>query len=361
MEAAISICRESPQPGIDTKEGAVTAPHVKYAQPGPGGTRELSYVEALNEALHKEMARDPDVIVMGEDIAETGGIFGVTKGLVEGFGPDRVRDTPISEATFVGCGVGAAIAGLRPVVEIQIFDFVTLTMDMLVNQAAKFLLMLGGKPTVPLVVRGPQGGGIRLAAQHSQSLEAWFTHVPGLVVVAPSTPYDAKGLLVAAIRDDNPVIFLEQKLLYLEPGGPVPEELYAIPIGKADIKRQGTDVTVVATSAMVPRALAAASQLERDGISLEVVDPRTLRPLDEDSILASVRKTNRLLIVHEGWKRGGFGAEVSAMVIEKAFDYLDAPIVRLGAPDAPMPYNDKLERAVIPSQDRIAEAVRALL
>ncbi len=361
VEAAIRFGKESPEPSIDTMEAAVTAPHVNFAEPGPGGNRELSYVEALNEALHQEMARDPEVIVMGEDVAETGGIFGVTKGLVEVFGPDRVRDTPISEATFVGCGVGAAIAGLRPVVEIQIFDFVTLTMDMLVNQAAKFRFMLGGKPTVPLVVRGPQGGGIRLAAQHSQSLEAWFTHVPGLVVVAPSTPYDAKGLLVAAIRDDNPVIFLEQKLLYLEPGGPVPEALYAIPIGKADIKRQGTDVTVVATSAMVPRALAAASQLERDGISVEVVDPRTLRPLDEDSILASVRKTNRLVIVHEGWKRGGFGAEVAAMVIENAFDYLDAPIVRLGAPDTPMPYNDKLERAVIPSQDRIAEAVRALL
>ena len=361
VEAAIGFGLESPEPSIDTMEGAVYAPHVHFAEPGPGGNRDLSYVEALNEALHQEMARDADVIVMGEDVAETGGIFGVTKGLVGDFGPERVRDTPISEATFVGCGVGAAIAGLRPVVEIQIFDFVTLTMDMLVNQAAKFRFMLGGKPTVPLVVRGPQGGGIRLAAQHSQSLEAWFTHVPGLVVVAPSTPYDAKGLLVAAIRDDNPVIFLEQKLLYLEPGAPVPEELYAIPIGKADVKREGTDVTVVATSAMVPRALAAASQLQRDGISLEVVDPRTLRPLDEDSILASVRKTNRLIIVHEGWKRGGFGAEVAAMVIEKAFDYLDAPIVRLGAPDAPMPYNDKLERYAIPSQDRIAEAVRALL
>ena len=361
VEAAIRFGQESPEPSIDTMQAAVTAPHMNFAEPGPGGNRQLSYVEALNEALRQEMARDPDVIVMGEDVADTGGIFGVTKGLVEDFGPDRVRDTPISEATFVGCGVGAAIAGLRPVVEIQIFDFVTLAMDMLVNQAAKFRYMLGGKPTVPLVVRGPQGGGIRLAAQHSQSLEAWFTHVPGLVVVAPSTPYDAKGLLVAAIRDDNPVIFLEQKLLYLEPGGPVPEALYAIPIGKADVKRQGTDVTVVATSAMVPRALAAAGQLARDGISLEVLDPRTLRPLDEDAILASVRKTNRLVIVHEGWKRGGFGAEVAAMVIEKAFDYLDAPIVRLGAPDAPMPYNDKLERYAIPSQDCIADAVRALL
>ncbi|MFQ5955712.1 MAG: pyruvate dehydrogenase complex E1 component subunit beta, partial [Kiloniellales bacterium] len=353
VEAAIRFGKESPAPDIEVMEGAVYAPHVHFTEPGPVGDRELSYVEALNEALHQEMGRDPEVIVMGEDVAETGGIFGVTKGLIEAFGADRVRDTPISEATFVGCGVGAAIAGLRPVVEIQIFDFVTLTMDMLVNQAAKFRYMLGGKPTVPLVVRGPQGGGIRLAAQHSQSLEAWFTHVPGLVVIAPSTPYDAKGLLISAIRDDNPVIFLEQKLLYLEPGGPVPEEPYAIPIGKADVKREGSDVTVVATSAMVPRALAAATQLQRDGISLEVVDPRTLRPLDEETLLASVRKTNRLIIVHEGWKRGGFGAEVSATVIENAFDYLDAPIVRLGAPDAPMPYNDELERAAIPSQERI--------
>jgi 2-oxoisovalerate dehydrogenase E1 component len=220
--------------------------------------------------------------------------------------------------------------------------------------------MQGGGPAVPLVVRGPQGGGIRLAAQHSQSLEAWFTHVPGLVVIAPSTPYEAKGLLVAAIRDDNPVIFLEQKLLYIGPGGPVPEELYAVPIGKARIRREGADVTVVATSSMVSRALGAATQLERDGISVEVIDPRTLKPLDEEAILASVRKTNRLVIVHEGWKCGGFGAEVCAMVVEKAFDDLDAPIQRLGAPDVPMPYNDSLERSVIPSQEAIVAAIRAL-
>ena len=361
LKAAETFGRAGEQPSVETMCAAIYAPHAEVVEPGPAGGRELSFTDALNEALTDEMARDERVFVMGEDVGETGGIFQVTKGLWERFGTERVRDTPISEASFVGCGVGAAIAGFRPVVEIQIFDFVALTMDMLVNQAAKFRFMLGGKPTVPLVVRGPQGGGIRLAAQHSQSLEAWFTHVPGLVVVAPSTPYDAKGLLIAAIRDDNPVIFLEQKLLYLEPGGPVPEQPYAIPIGKADVKRQGSDVTVVATSAMVPRALAAATQLQRDGISLEVVDPRTLRPLDEDTILASVRKTNRLLIVHEGWKRGGFGAEVAAMVVENAFDYLDAPIVRLGAPDTPMPYNDKLERAAIPSQDRIAEAARALM
>ena len=361
IETAVTYGRESPEPPMQAMLDAVYAPHATYTEPGPDTERMLSYPEALNEALDQEMLRDDRVFLMGEDVGATGGIFGVSKGLMERYGAERVRDTPISEATFVGCGVGAAIAGMRPVVEIQIFDFVALTMDMLVNQAAKFRFMLGGKPSVPLVVRGPQGGGIRLAAQHSQSLEAWFTHVPGLVVAAPSTPYEAKGLLVAAIRDDNPVVFLEQKLLYLGGNGPVPEELYAIPLGKADIKRAGTDVTVVATSAMVPRALSAATVLERDGISVEVVDPRTLQPLDEEAILASVRKTNRLLIVHEAWVRGGFGAEVAATVVDKAFDYLDAPVARLGAPHTPMPYNDRLELEVIPSQERIVDAIRALL
>ena len=361
IETAVTFGRESPEPAVQAMLDAVYAPHATYTEPGPDTERMLSYPEALNEALDQEMLRDDRVFLMGEDVGATGGIFGVSKGLMERYGAERVRDTPISEATFVGCGVGAAIAGMRPVVEIQIFDFVALTMDMLVNQAAKFRFMLGGKPTVPLVVRGPQGGGIRLAAQHSQSLEAWFTHVPGLVVAAPSTPYEAKGLLVAAIRDNNPVVFLEQKLLYLGGTGPVPEELYAIPLGKADIKRAGTDVTVVATLAMVPRALSAATVLERDGISVEVIDPRTLQPLDEETILGSVRKTNRLLIVHEAWVRGGFGAEVSAMVVDKAFDYLDAPVARLGAPHTPMPYNDRLELEVIPSQERIVEAIRALL
>ena len=361
IETAVTFGRESPEPQVQVMLDAVYAPHAAHIEPGPNTERMLSYPEALNEALDQEMLRDDRVFLMGEDVGATGGIFGVSKGLMERYGPERVRDTPISEATFVGCGVGAAIAGMRPVVEIQIFDFVALTMDMLVNQAAKFRFMLGGKPNVPLVVRGPQGGGIRLAAQHSQSLEAWFTHVPGLVVAAPSTPYEAKGLLVAAIRDNNPVIFLEQKLLYLGGTGPVPEELYAIPLGKADIKREGTDVTVVATLAMVPRALSAATVLERDGISVEVIDPRTLQPLDEETILSSVRKTNRLLIVHEAWVRGGFGAEVAAMVVDKAFDYLDAPIARLGAPHTPMPYNDRLELEVIPSQERIVEAIRGLL
>ena len=361
LEDAVAFGKDSPEPNVAMMEAAVYSPHATYTEPGPNTDRELSFPEALNEALAQEMASDDSVFVMGEDVGETGGIFTVTKGLIDRFGEERVRDTPISEATFVGCGVGAAIAGMRPVVEIQIFDFIALTMDMLVNQAAKFRYMLGGGPTVPLVVRGPQGGGIRMAAQHSQSLEAWFTHVPGLVVVAPSTPYDAKGLLVSAIRDDNPVIFLETKLSYVGAGGPVPEELYAIPIGKADVKRQGADITVLATMAMVPRALTAATQLAREGIDVEVVDPRTLRPLDEETILESVRKTNRLVIVHEAWQKGGFGAEVSALVVEKAFDYLDAPIQRVGARDVPMPYNDGLELEVIPSIERIANTIREVM
>jgi 2-oxoisovalerate dehydrogenase E1 component len=307
------------------------------------------------------MERDKNVLILGEDIAETGGIFQVTKGLVEKFGRERVRDTPISEATFCGAGVGAAIAGLRPVVEVQIFDFVTQMMDMIVNQAAKFRFMNGGTAKVPVVIRGPQGGGIRLAAQHSQSLEAWFAHIPGLVVIAPSTPYDAKGLIVSAIRDDNPVIFLEHKMLYPGATGPVPEELYAIPIGKADIKREGTDVTIVATQMMVHKALSAAQILERDGISIEIVDPRTIRPLDEETILTSVRKTGRLLVTHEACKTGGFGAEVSAIVMEKVFESLKAPVARLASRDVPMPFNDKLENAVIPSRDDIVAAVKTLL
>ncbi|MCP5151647.1 MAG: pimeloyl-ACP methyl ester esterase BioH [Ectothiorhodospiraceae bacterium] len=360
LQAAITFARGGTDPKVEQMMQAVYAPHVTPEPAPPPGDREIEFTTALNEALHQEMARDERVILMGEDVAETGGIFKVSAGLVGKFGPERVRDTPISEATFVGCGVGAAIAGLRPVVEIQIFDFITLTMDMLVNQAAKFRFMLGGKNTVPLVVRGPQGGGVRLAAQHSQSLEAWFTHVPGLVVVAPSTPYDAKGLLVSAIRDDNPVIFLETKLSYMTSRGPVPEALYALPIGKADIKRAGTDVTVIATLAMVPRALAAAEQLEREGLSVEVVDPRTLRPLDEETILASVRKTGRVLICHEAWTTGGFGAEVAAIISDKAFMDLDAPIRRVCGLDVPMPFHENLERAVIPSQERIVAAIREL-
>ena len=361
LENAVAFGAEGAAPTVEQMLAAVYADHAHHDEPGPTGVRELTYVEALGEAMSSEMARDDSVFIMGEDVGQTGGIFGVTKGLWERFGNDRVRDTPITEVGFTGAAVGAAGTGMRPIVELQIFDFVALTMDMLVNQAAKFRYMLGGKPTVPMVLRGPQGGGIRMAAQHSQSLEAWFTHVPGLVVMAPSTAYDAKGLLTAAIRDDNPVIFLEHKMLYMESKGIVPEEDYAISIGKGDIKRVGTDVTVVATMAMVPRALAAARVLERDGISVEVLDPRTLRPLDEELILTSVAKTNRLLIAHEACKNGGFGAEVSALVVEKGFDDLDAPIVRVGGLDVPIPYNDVLEREVIPSQERLMQAIRELV
>jgi 2-oxoisovalerate dehydrogenase E1 component len=360
LDRAVEFAKASPEPTVELMESSVYAPHVEVGEPALRAGRELTVAEALNEALRGEMDRDARVFVMGEDVGLIGGIFGVTRGLRERFGEDRVRDTPISEATFVGAGVGAAIAGLRPVVEIQIFDFVALTMDQLVNQAAKFRYMLGGRPTVPLVIRGPQGGGIRLAAQHSQSLEAWFAHIPGLVVVAPSTPYDAKGLLVSAIRDDNPVIFLEHKALYATKG-PVPETHYAIPLGKADVKRAGTDVTLVATQAMVSRALAAAADLEKEGVSVEVIDPRTLVPLDEATILGSVVKTGRLVIVHEAVKRGGWGAELAALVAERAIDVLDAPIVRVAARNVPMPYNDSLERATIPSQQDIATAIRGLM
>src|SRR5216117_2796074 len=360
LDRAVEFAKASPEPTVELMEASVYAPHVEVVEPARRGGREITMAEALNEALHGEMERDGRVFVMGEDVGLIGGIFGVTRGLSQRFGEDRVRDTPISEATFVGAGVGAAIAGLRPVVEIQIFDFVALTMDQLVNQAAKFRFMLGGRPTVPLVIRGPQGGGIRLAAQHSQSLEAWFAHVPGLVVVAPATPYDAKGLLVSAIRDDNPVIFLEHKALYATKGA-VPEAPYAIPLGKADVKRAGTDVTLVATQAMVSRALAAAGDLEKDGVSVEVIDPRTLVPLDEATILASVARTGRLVIAHEAVKRGGWGAELAALVAEHALDVLDAPIVRVAARNVPMPYNDSLERATIPSQQDIAAALRSVV
>ena len=360
LDRAVEFAKSSPEPTVELMEASVYAPHAEVSEPATRAGRELTMAEALNEALQSEMQRDERVFVMGEDVGLIGGIFGVTRGLRERFGEDRVRDTPISEATFVGAGVGAAIAGLRPVVEIQIFDFVALTMDQLVNQAAKFRYMLGGRPTVPLVIRGPQGGGIRLAAQHSQSLEAWFAHVPGLVVVAPATPYDAKGLLVSAIRDDNPVIFLEHKALYATKGA-VPEAPYAIPLGKADVKRAGTDVTLVATQAMVSRALAAAGDLEKDGVSVEVIDPRTLVPLDEATILASVARTGRLVIAHEAVKRGGWGAELAALVAEHALDVLDAPIVRVAARNVPMPYNDSLGRATIPSQQDIAAALRSVV
>jgi 2-oxoisovalerate dehydrogenase E1 component len=364
IEAAIEFGKAQPEPTLAAMEASVSLPPI-VPDPAPppqsAGRPEIGYVQAVREAIDGELARDPSVFVIGEDVGKIGGIFGCTRGLMEKHGAARLRDTPISEGAIANFAVGAAITGMRPIVEIQLFDFVTLMMDAIVNQAAKFRFMLGGAPKVPIVFRGPQGGGIRLGAQHSQSLEAWFCHVPGLTVIAPSTPYDAKGLLAAAIRDDNPVVFLEHKLLYVQSKGPVPEASYALPIGTADVKRAGKDVTLVATIAMVAPALAAARDLAREGIEVEVIDPRTLRPLDEETILASVRKTNRLVIAHEGWKRFGFGAELAATVMERAFDWLDAPVERVGMRDVPMPYNDTLERAVIPSQADIANACRKVM
>jgi 2-oxoisovalerate dehydrogenase E1 component len=361
IEAAVAEARTAPEPEWEAMAPAVMPPLPTTPNPPPPGEREIGYVEAIREALHDAMAEDERVLLIGEDVGRIGGIFGCSRGLRDAFGTARVRDMPISEQAIGGVAVGAALRGLRPVAEVQIFDFVTLMMDMLVNQAAKARFMLGGQATMPMVLRGPQGGGIRLGAQHSQCLEAWFAHVPGLVVLAPATPYDAKGLLTAAIRHDGPVVFCEHKLLYVESRGPVPDHPYALPIGRAEVKRRGRDLTIIAIQAMVPRALAAARLLAREGIEAEVVDPRTIRPLDTETIAASVRRTNRCLIVHEACVTGGIGAEIAAQLQEACFDWLDAPVMRLGNPDLPMPYNDRLERAVIPDAARIATAARALL
>ena len=322
--------------------------------------RELSYLEAIREALQQEMRREPRVFVIGEDVGVYGGAFGVTRGLVEEFGEQRIIDTPISELGIAGAITGAALTGMRPVGEIMFMDFTTLAIEQLVNQAAKIRFMFGGTATVPFVLRCPAGSGTGAAAQHSQSLENWFVHVPGLKVVMPSTPYDAKGLLLASIRDDNPVIFVEQKLLY-KTRGPVPEEDYTVPLGKADIKRAGRDLTIVATGVMVARALEAAEQLAREGIEVEVADPRTLKPLDAELIIQSVSKTGRVLIVHEAARTGGYGGELAAIIAEsEAFDYLDAPIVRLAGRDMPIPYNRTLEYHTVPQVENIVAAARQL-
>jgi pyruvate dehydrogenase E1 component beta subunit len=322
--------------------------------------RELSYAEAIREALRQEMQRDERVFIIGEDVGVYGGAFGVTLGLIEEFGEERVIDTPISELTIAGAITGAALVGMRPVGEIMFMDFITLASEQLVNQAAKIRFMFGGKEKVPFVLRTPAGSGTGAAAQHSQSLENWFVHIPGLKVVMPSTPYDAKGLLIASIRDDNPVIFVEHKLLY-KVKGPVPEEPYTSPLGTAEVKREGRDLTIVATSIMVQRALQAAEQLAEEGIEVEVVDPRTLKPLDKETIIRSVIKTGRVLIVHEACKTGGFGGELAAVIAEsEAFDYLDAPIVRLAGRDIPIPYNRTLEYHAVPQVENIVEAARRL-
>jgi len=322
--------------------------------------RKLTYAQALNEALKQEMRRDPNIYVAGEDVGRYGGIFGVTAGLLEEFGDKRVKDTPITESAIIGSAVGAAAAGLRPVVELMFVDFIGVALDQLFNQAAKMKYMFGGKARLPLVVRTQCGGGMGAAAQHSQCLEAWFMHIPGLKVVIPSTPYDAKGLLIQAIRDDNPVFFIEHKMCY-GLSGEVPEEPYAIPFGKADVKRRGTDVTIVATLFMVQKALNAADKLAEERINAEVIDPRTLTPLDEEVILDSVKKTHRLVIVHEEVKRAGSGAEIAAIVAEQAFDYLDAPIKRVAAPFTPVPFSPALEKEFIPDEDKIIAAVKEVV
>ncbi len=318
---------------------------------------ELTYREAVRDAMSEAMRRDDDVFIMGEDIAEMGGSMGVTQGMLDEFGPDRVRNTPISEMAIVGAGIGAAVAGMRPIVEVMYQDFMTLAMEQLVQQAAKHRYMSGGQLKVPLTVRTQGGAGWSPGAQHAQQLEAWFVHVPGLKVVFPSTPEDVRGLLWASIYDDNPVIFFEHRTLYgLK--GEVPADIEPIELGKARIHREGEDVTVVATGRLVHEALEAADEAEKDGISVEVLDPRTLQPLDEDAIIRSVEKTNRAVVAHEAVVRMGFGAEIAAIVQEKAFDYLDAPVERVGAKFAPLPFAPVMEEFVIPHKADVLAAIK---
>ncbi len=322
--------------------------------------REITYLEAIREAMTQEMERDSRVFLIGEDIGEYGGAFQVSHGMLEKFGPERILDTPITELGLTGAATGAALIGMRPIAEIMFMDFTTLASEQLVNQAAKLRFMFGGQSTVPLVLRTPAGSGTGAAEHHSQSFENWFVHVPGLKVVMPTTPYDAKGLLIASIRDDNPVVFIEHKLLY-KTKGDVPEDLYEIPLGKADIKREGKDLTIIATSIMVQRSLQAAEELAKDGIDVEIVDPRTLRPLDTETIVNSVKKTGKVLIVHEAVKTGGFGGELAGVIAEsEAFGYLDAPILRLAGREVPIPYNRNLELKAVPQVEDIIEKARDL-
>ena len=320
--------------------------------------KETRYIRAITEALNEEMARDEDVFVIGEDVGGPGGAFSATKGLLETYGERRVKDTPICESAIVGVAVGAAIRGLRPVVEIMFADFLAVCMDQIVNQLAKMRYMFGGMYKLPVVIRTACGGGLNAGPQHSQCLEAWFAHVPGLKVVMPATPYDAKGLLKSAIRDDNPVLFIEHKALYASKGE-IPEGEYLVPLGKAEVKRAGKDVTVVATSGMVHQALAAAKFLSGEGIDIEVIDVRTISPLDKEAVFASVEKTSRLVIAHEAVKAFGIGAEISAMVCEERIDRLSAPIIRVGAPFVPVPFN--LEKAYLPDLDDVVRAVKKVM
>lgn len=323
--------------------------------------RELSYKEAIRESIQQNMQNDKSVFLMGEDIGVYGGGFGVTDGLIKEFGKERVRDVPISELGTVGVAVGAALTGMRPVVDIQFSDFLSLALDQIVNQAAKIRYMHGGEVSVPLVIRTPSGSGTGAAAQHSQSQENWFTHTPGLKVIQPATAFDAKGLLSAAIADPNPIVFFEHKLLYKENKSVVPKENYTIPLGKASIKRVGTDLTIIATGIMVSRALEAAENLKDFGISVEIVDPRTLEPLDENTILHSVKKTGHTIITHEAVQKSGFGAEIASILAEKAFYHLKAPIKRLGGEFVPIPSSKKLEKAAVPQTIDIIHASKELM
>jgi pyruvate dehydrogenase E1 component beta subunit len=320
----------------------------------------ITYRDALTQALREEMLRDPKVFLMGEEVGIYQGAYKVSRGLLQEFGERRVIDTPITEEGFAGVGVGAAMVGLRPVIEMMTWNFSMLAMDQIINGAAKMFYMSGGQFRIPIVVRGPGGAAHQLAAQHSQSLESWFAHVPGLKVVAPSTPYDAKGLLKSAIRDDDPVIFFEGETLYGSKGE-VPDGEYLVPLGVADVKRQGSDVTIVAWSKMVSVALKAADSLAAEGVSCEVIDPRTLRPLDEAPILASVRRTNRCVVVEEGWDYSGIGAQLSYVIHREAFSDLDAPVTRVTGADVPMPYAKNLEHMAMPSPARVVQAVRDVL
>ncbi len=322
-------------------------------------TKDLTMAEAIKEALAEELRRDPMVFLMGEDIGKPGGCYNVTSGLFDEFGPDRVMDTPISEEGYVGMAVGAAATGMRPVAEVMFCDFLTLALEQIVNQAAKLRYMTGGQAKAPLVIRTTMGAGRGSAAQHSQSLHAWMAHIPGLKVVIPSTPFDAKGLLISAIRDDNPVIFFEEKNLYKLPG-PVPIQEYSIPLGVADVKREGADVTLVATARMVLFALEAAEILAKEGISAEVVDPRTLRPLDVDTIVGSVKKTTRAVVIDEGCLSYGASAEIAAVIADQAFDYLDAPVKRIGAMEVPVPAARALDIATIPTAKMVVDTVKGL-
>jgi pyruvate/2-oxoglutarate/acetoin dehydrogenase E1 component len=322
--------------------------------------REISFGDAIKEAIAEEMRRDPTVVLMGEDVAEAGTTFKVLMGLVDEFGKDRVIDTPISEAGFTGLGVGAAMTGLRPIVDIMFGDFLTIIMDQLANQAAKIHYMSGGKWKVPLVIRATMGATRRSAAQHSQSLHAWPSHIPGLKVVVPSTPYDAKGLFKAAVRDDNPVVIFEHKISYRKVKGPVPEEEYVIPLGVADVKRQGRDITIIATSSMVQTALGAATMLEEVGVSVEVVDPRTTWPLDEQTLIESVKKTSRCIVMDEGYGRYGVAAELAAVVAQGAFYNLDAPVTRLCALHVPIPFSPALEDVTVPTERQVVDLAMKL-